>query len=498
MTVEISSYCSSALHTPLVDLLGCDYPIIAAGMGGVARHQLAAAVSNAGGFGCLGMVRERPKRIHEEVAIYRELSERPFAVNIIPAATDKVLLKQQVNACIELRVPAVVLFWDVNRDLIRQLKDAGILVIHQVGSRYDAEYALRAEVDVLIAQGVEAGGHVRGQVSIMSLLPEIVSMSTVPVVAAGGIASGEGLLACLALGAQGICCGSAFLATHEANAHTMHQRRLVEAKAEDAIYSHRFYRNWPMAAPVRVLSNAVIKGDYDYLRSRGEETIIGKQDGEPVYLFSTDSPLADATGDVSAMALYAGQSCGQINEICSASERLKQFVLQADACLHQFLGGAQFEVSQPTASSPCFESQEALDIDPAYTGKMSNDELVGPLQLLMEAERAGARIAAHSLNQTKNPKYRAVLKDLHRREAKSCRLLRSSLQILDVEPSRGIGEFYDKAMAVPNMRDRLKLIDKGQAWVQRRLHKLIPCCAHRTMIPMLQEVLRLHSSNHGC
>ncbi|HCL3525254.1 TPA: nitronate monooxygenase, partial [Pseudomonas aeruginosa] len=102
----------AALHTPLVDLLGCSVPIISAGMGGVARHELAAAVSNAGGFGCLGMVREPVALIRHEVQAYRALSERPFAVNLIPAATPTELLTEQVRVCLELQVPAIALFWD--------------------------------------------------------------------------------------------------------------------------------------------------------------------------------------------------------------------------------------------------------------------------------------------------------------------------------------------------------------------------------------------------
>ncbi len=142
-----------ALHTALIDLLGCDVPVLCAGMGGVARHQLAAAVSNAGGFGCLGMVREPVARIRAEVAAYRQLSERPFAVNLIPAATPAELLRAQVHACLELKVPAVVLFWDVDSALIRLLKAEGVLVMQQIAARAHAEQALEAGVDALIAQG---------------------------------------------------------------------------------------------------------------------------------------------------------------------------------------------------------------------------------------------------------------------------------------------------------------------------------------------------------
>src|SRR5690606_39278280 len=121
----MSTMSHPALHTALIDLLGCDVPIVCAGMGGVARHQLAAAVSNAGGFGCLGMVREPVTRIRAEVAAYRQLSERPFAVNLIPAATPAELLSAQVHACQQLKVPAVVLFWGADSGLIGLLQAVG-------------------------------------------------------------------------------------------------------------------------------------------------------------------------------------------------------------------------------------------------------------------------------------------------------------------------------------------------------------------------------------
>ncbi|MBD7977517.1 NAD(P)H-dependent flavin oxidoreductase [Serpens gallinarum] len=325
-----------ALHTALIDLLGCDVPVLCAGMGGVARHQLAAAVSNAGGFGCLGMVREPVARIRAEVAAYRQLSERPFAVNLIPAATPAELLRAQVHACLELKVPAVVLFWDVDSALIRLLKAEGVLVMQQIAARAHAEQALEAGVDALIAQGSEAGGHVWGTTGSLALLAEIVSFSSVPVVACGGIASGEALVAALALGAQGVCCGSAFLATHEANAHDYHKQQLVKAGAGDTVLSERFFRNWPMTAPVRVLPNAVTRGEYDVLYAKRETPVIGEQDGRPVHLFSTDSPLKGAQGKLADMPIYAGQSCGQIHQICSAAERLEQLVHQAECVLGRF------------------------------------------------------------------------------------------------------------------------------------------------------------------
>src|SRR5690606_14346238 len=129
------------------------------------------------------------------------------AVNLIPAATDAALLKAQVGVCLALSVPAMVLFWEVDQDLIRHLKNEGVQVIHQVGTQEDADKALAAGADVLIVQGSEAGGHVRGTTSVFSLLPQIVRQSPVPVVVSGGVGSGHALVAALALGAQGASLG---------------------------------------------------------------------------------------------------------------------------------------------------------------------------------------------------------------------------------------------------------------------------------------------------
>lgn len=322
-----------SLRTPLCDRLGCRWPILLAGMGGVARHRLAAAVDQAGGFAVLGMVREAPERIRAEVEALRGLGVQRFAVNLIPAATEAALLDRQVETCLRLKVPWMVLFWDVDVALIQRLKAAGVSVIHQVGGRADAEAAVRAGADVLIAQGVEAGGHVRGEMGTFSLLAELVPWSPVPVVAAGGIADGRGLAAALTLGAQGVSLGSALLATHEANAHDHHKMRLVTARGEDTVLTRVFNRNWHQAAPVRVLHNRVTRGEYDDLKQQDISEIIGEQDRQPVYLFSTDSPLVGATGELDDMALYAGQACGAINSIDGAGERIERMLQEAGDAL---------------------------------------------------------------------------------------------------------------------------------------------------------------------
>lgn len=219
------------LHTAICDLLGCRYPILQAGMGGVARSELVAAVTDAGAYGFLGMVRESPELIAREIDAVRARTDLNFGVNLIPAATDPALLEAELAICIEKRVHSLCFFWDVRADAIARAKAAGCRVLYQVGSVDDAVAAEQAGADAIIAQGFEAGGHVRGIVSSLVLVPQIVEAVSVPVIASGGFASGESLIAALALGAQGIHCGTAFLATEESFAHALHKDRVAQAKS---------------------------------------------------------------------------------------------------------------------------------------------------------------------------------------------------------------------------------------------------------------------------
>src|SRR5690606_29823746 len=144
-----------------------------AGMGGVARSELVAAVTAAGGFGFLGMVREPVALLEQEVAQLRAAGHTRFGVNLIPAATEAGLLRAQVAACLALGVPAICLFWDLDAGLVGQLRDAGVLVVYQVGSAAEAAAAEGAGAQIIMAQGVEAGGHVRGRQKLNELLPEV-------------------------------------------------------------------------------------------------------------------------------------------------------------------------------------------------------------------------------------------------------------------------------------------------------------------------------------
>ncbi|HEV2562538.1 MAG TPA: nitronate monooxygenase [Rhizomicrobium sp.] len=340
------------LHTPVCDLFGCDVPVMLAGMGGPSRSELVAAVTEAGGFGFLGMVRESPRRIQTEIERVRARTSRNFGVNLIPAATPPDELIGELQIVLELKPFAVALFWDVAPAVIKRLRDAGILVVHQVGSASEAEEAQRAGAQVLIAQGIEAGGHVRATKPLFETLAEVLAVANVPVLASGGIANGKDVAAVLRRGAQGAVLGTAFLATTESFAHDYHKQRIVDSREGETVRTQLFHINWPEGAYVRVLENSVTRGEHgDAFDGRRE--VIGQEKSRPIHLFSTDSPLRNMAGDYEAMALYAGIGSAKIDDIVPAAERLERIVNEAADALD---AAAEFENIEP-ASPVCYEGK---------------------------------------------------------------------------------------------------------------------------------------------
>ena len=471
---------SSLPAMALTRLLGCRLPLLLAGMGGVARAELVAAVTEAGGFGFLGMVREPLALIEREVAQVRARTGAPFGVNLIPAATPAPLLRDQVALCIALRVPVVGLFWDVDRAVIERLRGAGITVVHQVGSAGEALLAQEAGAQALIAQGVEAGGHVRGREPLADVLADVLAVASVPVAAAGGLADGRGVARVLAQGAQAAVLGTALIATHESFAHDDHKRRLVAAQAGDTVLTEDFHINWPPHAAVRVLASSVTR------RERGDpfadaRTVIGDEEGRPIYLFSTDSPLRSMTGDFEAMALYAGQGVGHVQAVEPAADVVRRIAAEAAAHL-RLLQGAPVDVASPV----CYGAE---------AGQARRAPVIERLAELLEAERAGVRVAHESQADTQDPAMLALLADIRSDEAKWCGMLLRAIRALDGTPSANVGAFHGKAMAVADLRERLAFLNRGQGWVVRKLRELLPLVDDEGIRAGLQEMLQAHETN---
>lgn len=332
------------LHTRLCDLLGITAPILTAPMGGsVTSVELAAAVSNAGGLGIIPCGLKPPPLLRREIRRLRELTEQPFGVNVLlefPA-------EEQVNVCIEERVPVLSFFWGDPSPYVARAHAAGLKVVDQVGSVQSAQRAARAGVDVIIAQGVEAGGHIAGQVTTMALVPRVVdAVSPTPVVAAGGIADARGVVAALALGAEGVVLGTRFLATPEANVHPLYQQRVVEASEEDTVRTTLFGRGWPHA-PYRVLRTAFVAQwlgqEARGSEQREDEPVIGEtlMGGQrmPIQRFMGMPPSREATGDIESMGLAAGQSVGMVQEIKPAAVLVCELIEGAHQLIQERLKG---------------------------------------------------------------------------------------------------------------------------------------------------------------
>jgi nitronate monooxygenase len=285
----------------------------------------------------MGMVREPPELIEREIAAARARTNRPFGVNLIPSVTDPALFEAEFSTALKAGVSAFCFFWDVMPGVVERAKKAGCLVPYQIGSVAEAIAAERAGADAIIAQGVEAGGHVRGNLPLSALLPEVVAAVKVPVAASGGMVDGADLVGALAQGAAGIHCGTAFLATPESFAHGYHKKRILEAKSGDTVHTDLFVINWPKGAPVRVLRNSVVESVGDKLWGHDPDTlpreVIGEEAGNPVLKYDTNSPLRSMTGDFEKMALYAGEGVGRVIAAHPAAEVIERIMAEANAAL---------------------------------------------------------------------------------------------------------------------------------------------------------------------
>ena len=316
--------------------LGIEVPIIQAPMGGAVGPAIAAAVSNAGGLGTLALWGADIQRLRQLVRETRALTAKPFAVNLnLEFPQD-----ERLDACLQEGVPVISFFWGDPSGLVTRAKSGGATVLHTVGTAEEARRAVASGVDVVVAQGWEAGGHVRGKVATMPLIPAVVdAVGPVPVFAAGGIADGRGLAAALALGASGAWIGTRFLASNEVTIHPRYRERILQATEDDTVYLEELFDiDWPKA-PHRVLRNSTVDAWEAAGRpATGErpgegEVVANSKSRGPIVRYRSYTPAADAEGDIDALSLWAGQSVALVHKQQPAAEIVREIVGEAEAIL---------------------------------------------------------------------------------------------------------------------------------------------------------------------
>jgi NAD(P)H-dependent flavin oxidoreductase YrpB (nitropropane dioxygenase family) len=318
------------LTTRFTKLVGCTVPLQQAGMGGVATRELAAAVTEAGGLGMLGGVRLTANFLLEQIERLAQQTAGPIGVNFLMPFLDPECVEAVAS-----RVRLVEFFYgNPDAQLVKTVHAGGALACWQVGSVDEARAAADAGCDLIVAQGVEAGGHVRGQIGLLPLLEGVLDAVQVPVIAAGGIGTARAMAAALAAGADAVRVGTRFVAAVESAAHPLYKEALVAASAEDTVLTETFSVMWPNA-PHRVLRSCV-KAVHALTDELAGETEIG---GRQLLLprFAVPSPTRWTRGRIEAMALYAGESVGAVERIQPAAEIVRELAEGAERLLRQRL-----------------------------------------------------------------------------------------------------------------------------------------------------------------
>ncbi len=302
------------MKTALTQLLGIEAPIMQGGMAWVAEYHLASAVSEAGGLGLIGAGGAPADFVREQIRKTRELTDKPFGVNIMLMNPEADGIAQVV--C-EEGVRVVTTGAGNPAKYMKQWKDAGIAVIPVVASTAMARLMERAGADAVVAEGMESGGHI-GQLTTMTLVPQVVDAVSIPVIAAGGIGDGRGLAAARMLGAEGVQIGTRFLLAKETRIHANYKKKVLQAKDIDTVVT-----GLSTGHPVRSLRNSMTR---EYLRLEQEgadfETL------ERLGLGALRRAVVE--GDVTGGTVMAGQIAGMLKEELSCREILEEIVTQAE------------------------------------------------------------------------------------------------------------------------------------------------------------------------
>lgn len=305
------------MKTRITELLGIQYPIIQGGMAWVAEYHLAAAVSDAGGLGIIGAASAPPEVVRTQIQEVKKLTEKPFGVNVMLMNPNAPQVAQIV---IEEGVPVVTTGAGNPAKFLPMWKEAGVKVIPVVASVAMAKMMERAGADAVVAEGMESGGHI-GEQTTMVLVPQVADAVKIPVIAAGGIADARGFAAAMMLGAEAVQMGTRFVTAKESIVHANYKERIIKAKDIDSEVTGR-----STGHPIRVLRNQMSR---DYLKM--EKAGASLEELETLTLGSLRKAVMD--GDVKGGSLMAGQIAGLIRQENTCREIIEEMISQAEKLL---------------------------------------------------------------------------------------------------------------------------------------------------------------------
>lgn len=305
------------MKTEITELLGIRHPIIQGGMAWVAEYHLAAAVSEAGGFGIIGAASAPPEIVREQIRKVRELTDKPFGVNVMLMSPDAPGVAKVVA---EEKVKAVTTGAGNPGAYMAMWKEAGIKVIPVVASVAMARMMEKAGADAVVAEGTESGGHI-GSATTMTLVPQVADAVKIPVIAAGGIGDGRGFAAAMMLGAKAVQMGTRFIVARESIVHANYKERVIKAKDIDSEVTGR-----STGHPIRVLRNKMTR---EYLRMEGEG--VGLEELEMLTLGSLRRAVME--GDVVNGSLMAGQIAGMVKKEQTCREMIEEIMAEGEKLL---------------------------------------------------------------------------------------------------------------------------------------------------------------------
>ncbi|MHB9096045.1 MAG: enoyl-[acyl-carrier-protein] reductase FabK [Eubacteriales bacterium] len=305
------------IKTELCELLGIEYPIMQGGMAWVSTAKLAAAVSESGGLGLIGSGHNDAQWVREQIKKAREITSKPFGVNVMMMSPH---VDQVMQVILEERVPVITTGAGNPAKFIPQLKEIGTKVIPVVPSVALAQRLEKAGVDAIVAEGMESGGHI-GELTTMAMVPQIVNGVNIPVIAAGGIADGRGLVAALALGAVGVQIGTRFMCAEECEIHNNIKQMILKAKDRDTSVSGR-----STGHPIRALKNKLTK-HYEEL----EKKCAPIEELELLGIGRLRAAMIE--GDSETGTVACGQIAGMVKEIKPAQEIIDEIMEGANVVL---------------------------------------------------------------------------------------------------------------------------------------------------------------------